>query len=294
MVEQITWSDLGYPSVDEYLSFFEQTLLPTNQTFSYFVDWDKVYSAVNEYKDEIHLLQTLTTPDSLADIESSLRRLLQKYPQVLPVIPLLLAERVRGGKLEILDEDPEVILTFSFKPRRLSQRELDLIIRFIKKTGVLNLLTHTRDIYTYLLGVEVGLDSNARKNRSGKIYETLIQKVLYELLSNEKEFQIIPQDPSLSLYDEKKKRHDFVVYRSSNPLFIIEVNFYNTPGSKPISIAESYIPLALRAKERGLIFLWVTDGRAWKKNISSLRAALDDMLILNYHLLKKHGPQIFV
>jgi type II restriction enzyme len=35
---------LGYNGSDEYLNYFVTTLIPTNRTFSYYVDWEKIKS----------------------------------------------------------------------------------------------------------------------------------------------------------------------------------------------------------------------------------------------------------
>ena len=53
-----------------------------------------------------------------------------------------------------------------------------IIYMFAKLFGEIN------DLYAYLLGVEVGLDSNARKNRSGEIVQNLVELLLKRKLGN--------------------------------------------------------------------------------------------------------------
>jgi type II restriction enzyme len=50
----------------------------------------------------------------------------------------------------------------------------------------------------YLLGVEVGLDSNARKNRSGFFLEKMVTEKINE---------IINEDPSIQLFQQKKFKY---------------------------------------------------------------------------------------
>lgn len=46
------------------------------------------------------------------------------------------------------------------------------------KTGLFDLIKNNivGNLYDYVLGVEVGLDSNSRKNRSGKLMENLVEE----------------------------------------------------------------------------------------------------------------------
>ena len=47
----------------------------------------------------------------------------------------------------------------------------------MKKTGLFDLLSKhiVNNLYDYVLGVEVGLDSNGRKNRGGHLMERLVE-----------------------------------------------------------------------------------------------------------------------
>ena len=67
---------------------------------------------------------------------------------------------------------------------------------------------------------------------------------------------------------------------------VVECNFYNVVGSKPISIAESYIEMHKVAKENKIDFLWVTDGPAWLKMKEALLRSMKEMeWIFNYKML---------
>ena len=50
----------------------------------------------------------------------------------------------------------------------------------MKKTGLFNLLQNhlVNNLYDYVLGVECGLNSNARKNRGGHLMEDAVEKFI--------------------------------------------------------------------------------------------------------------------
>jgi type II restriction enzyme len=285
----IRFKELGFRDFGDYLNHFFDTLLPSNKTYEYFVDWNKVKAVVNKYLDEISLLNSLTKVD-VSSREERLSSLLIKYPKIIEVIPLLIAERVKNGKIDIFDPDLDQFLTLEFKPMKVSKSIIPQIIKFCIKTGIMNLFNEVKDIHDYLLGVEVGIDTNARKNRSGDIFEILCQNKIEKLIGSK--YKLVNHDPNFSIYPivtkgkSKGKTHDIVIYRDKNPILIVECNFYNVTGSKPVSIAESYIEMYKVAKEDNVGFLWVTDGPAWHKMKEPLIRSMKEIdWILNYRML---------
>jgi type II restriction enzyme len=204
---------------------------------------------------------------------------------------MLIAERIKNGKIDIFDPEVEEFINFNFQSSQIKETTLQQIVKFCDKTGIINLFREIKDIHDYLLGVEVGLDSNARKNRSGDIFENLVQRKVKILLGSG--YQIVNNDPNFSLYPilgkgrSKGKTHDVVVYLKRKPVLIIECNFYNVTGSKPISIAESYPEMYRVAKQHRVEFLWVTDGPAWHQMKDPLLRAMRSMeWVLNFRMLK--------
>jgi len=286
----VKFKELGFSSFEEYKNRFFDTLLPSNKTYEYFVDWNKVKSAVNKYIDELSLLNSLTKLSAIERVKH-FQALLIKYPQIVEVIPILIAERVRNGKIDIFDPEVESFLSFEFERSKVSKETIPKLINFCIKTGVMDLFQEVKDVHDYLLGVEVGLDTNARKNRSGDIFEKMCQQKIRKLI--EGNYKIINNDPHFSLYPvfqkgrSKGKTHDIVIYKNDKPILIGEFNFYNTRGSKPISIAESYIEMHQIAKEHEIKFLWVTDGPAWRSMKESLSRSMEKIdWILNYRMLE--------
>jgi len=285
----VRFEELGFETFDEYEKHFFGTLLPSNKTYEYFVDWYKVKKVVKKYNVELSLLNSLTKVDA-SDREKEFSNLLSKYPHIIEVIPLLIAERVKDGKIDVFDPTLEEIIVFEFRESNVNKSTIPQIIEFCIKTGIMDLFNEVKDLHDYLLGVEVGIDTNARKNRSGDIFEKMCQQKIKKLIGGE--YIQVNNDPKFSLYPiitegkSKGKTHDIVIYEGNKPILIIECNFYNVAGSKPISIAESYIEMHRVAKQNNVSFLWVTDGPAWHYMKEPLIRSMNNIdWILNFRML---------
>ncbi len=149
--------------------------------------------------------------------------------------------------------------------------------------GVDGFVEKEQSLIDYAIGVEVGLDSNARKSRSGTIFEKEVcQKQLEKAFKNDEEFDVVYQDKKVNLWKQvgKRKIHDFVIYRSGKPFMIVECTYIGTSGSKPTAIAESYPTLSKLALEKGYRFMWVIDGMGWKKQKGDMISALQNIDIM--------------
>ena len=289
----VNYKALGYNTFEEYKDDFIRTLLPTNKTYEYFVDWKKVRAHLKKYTYEISLLDSLLRVPAERR-ETEFRILVKKYPRVVEVIPILVAERVKNGKLNLFD--PEYMRFFEINfSEKTAIKELERIVRFVSKTGLFVLMNEIKSFHDYLLGVEVGLDTNARKNRSGKIFESMVQVKVESILRSK--YKVVRNDKNFSLYPKikkdkksKSKVHDVVIWgtKTDIPVGIIECNFYNVRGSKPVSISESYVEMYTIAKEMGITFVWVTDGIAWKRMEDSLFRAMEEIeWVLNFRMIEK-------
>ena len=252
---------LGFRDENEFFEHFFRTLLKTNWTYRYFVDWEKVKDKVKTHVKEISLLNSLAKirPESRRE---ELKDILTRYPETIQVIPSIIA--IREQNIPLLEIGEQVLYrVFDFSKRRLSEDEAENLTDFCEKVELLHLFGEINDLYAYLLGVEVGLDSNARKNRSGKIFQNLVGLLLRRKLKV-LDVEIRSEDPSV--VTKRKKRADFVIYFEKKPKIVVECNFYNTTGSKPIETAGAYVDLQRKIREKeGIFFIWITDGPAWEK-----------------------------
>lgn len=257
----VKYEALGFKSENEYLDYFFKTLLKTNQTYEYFVDWKKVKKKIEKYVKEISLLNSLTKIEP-EKRKKELEEIFIKYPETIPIIPSIIAVREKNiTLLEIWEKT--LYKTLNFSERKLEENEVKDLVDFCEKTGIIQLFGEINDLYAYLLGVEVGLDSNARKNRSGKIFQKFVELLLKRKLENVN-IEIKSEDSSIRTI--RRKKADFVIYKENVPKIIIECNFYNVSGSKPIETANAYIDLQHKIYEKkGTFFIWITDGPAWNK-----------------------------
>lgn len=277
----VKYDILGFQNEIEYIDYFFDTLLPTNRTYEYYVNWEKVKNNVIKYLTEISLLNSLTKVD-VENRESKLIEIISKYPEVIPVIPLIIA--IREKNVVVLDIGDHLFYKeFKFN-KKLKHEEILDIVEFCKKSGILDLFGEINDLYAYLLGMEVGLDSNARKNRSGKIFENLVGLLLKNKLRDRSDFTLTEEDGSFEI--KRKKRADFLIYHHHNPRIVLECNFYASTGSKPIEVANAYIDLDHKCKDENLILIWVTDGPAWPKMRNTIERTFNEIdYPMNYQIL---------
>lgn len=279
----VNYSALGFDSFEEYYDTFFATLKETNKKHDYFVDWDKVKRKAEKYENEISLMNVLAKTEE-EKREEKLRELLIDYPDTIRVIPLILA--IRGDEVDVLDEEELEPKHIDFDPSKL---DMDGVVTFCRKSGVLDLFSRIDDLYDYIFGVEVGLDTNARKNRSGKSFEDIVEVVLERELSDLPDVTYTSQS---ILKLERRKYADFVVLKNGEPVIGIEVNFYNTTGSKPSEVAGSYIELEERiVNEDGKVdaLIWITDGPAWRKMEEPIKSAMRNMdFVLNLEMAENN------
>lgn len=235
--------------------------------YSYYVDFDKVYKLAGKYKVELNILNSLIGSN---DIEKEFENIIIKYPETLEVIPMLLA--VRSNEIFVKDSTNEYLFKFD-----KIVYSIDDYIKFMRETGLFELLQKhiINNLYDYLLGVEVGLDSNGRKSRGGDLMEDLVEDYIIKAgyVKNKTYFKEMYTseieskwniDLSILKGDIKAtKRWDFVI-KTDNQIYAIETNFYATQGSKLNETARSYELIANKVKNiDGLTFIWITDGAGW-------------------------------
>lgn len=256
---------------NEWISKFKESIAD----YKYYVDFDKVYRNVDAIKVELNILNSLI---GSKNIENEFRLLLKKYPEILKVIPILIAKREN----EIYCQDTNSGIYYNFHKANCNEEQY---IYFMKETGLFDLLQNhiIKDLVDYVTGVEVGLDSNGRKNRGGHLMEDLVESHLKKagvvyfkemyLKDIEKKWNI--DLSTISNAGKSAKRFDFVV-QTDSCIYAIECNFYSGGGSKLNETARSYKMIALEAKDiKDFKFVWFTDGVGWKSARKNLEETFD-------------------
>ena len=80
--------------------------------------------------------------------------------------------------------------------------------------------------------------------------------------------------PSITeVLGDDEKRFDFVI-QTIEKIYLIEVNFYSSGGSKLNEVARSYSDIAPKINSvNGFEFVWITDGIGWKSAKNKLQEA---------------------
>lgn len=281
-------------SNDEVFKYFYDTILPENRTWNYFINWEKVFNGVDKFKIELSILNSLC---GSKDFDTDLRNILTKYPEVISVFPLLLG--VRNDKLSVLDTTtlPNFdFLYFDFKKRKITEDEILEFISFIELSGIKNLILNGgfMSLKDYSYGVEVGLDTNGRKNRGGTIMEDLVEVILksvYNLTDDEiisqSNSSVVKQKWGITLpVDKSERRPDFVIYKNEK-LYWIETNFYSGGGSKLKSTCGEYKKLFDFCNDNNVQMIWITDGFGWTTTKDPLRETFNHTdYIFNLNMIK--------
>ena len=256
---------------EEWFATFRESI----SSYNYYTDFEKIYKNAEKLRIEINILNSLIGDKN---IERDFGEILDKYPQCLKAIPILLAIR----KSEIYCEDLAGSVNYNFKKLTQTKEQYKY---FMRETGLFDMLQNhiINNLYDYVLGIEVGLDSNGRKGRGGDCMENLVEykKEMY-LSAVEKEYNI---DLSpISAQGTSTKRWDYVV-KTDSCIYAIETNFYASNGSKLNETARSYKMIAEEAKEiPGFKFVWITDGNGWcsaKHNLKETFDVLENIYNIN-------------
>ena len=264
---------------------FAQWLLTFTDSISdykYYIDFETIYKNAEKHKVELNILNSLI---GSKNIEEEFGKLLIKYPEILKCIPTLLA--VRQYEILVFDNNGNRF-EYNFKKMNYDINQYKI---FMRETGLFDLLQNhiINNVYDYVLGVEAGLNSNARKNRGGHLMENLVENFIQKagFIKNETYFkemylQQIEEKWKLDMSfisnnSQATKRFDFAVKTEKN-IYGIETNFYTGGGSKLNETSRSYKMIAEEAdKVHGFEFVWITDGHGWISARNNLKETFDSM-----------------
>ncbi len=268
---------------NEWIKSFRSSIA----SYNYYIDFDKVFRNVEDIRIELNILNFLV---GSKNIEQDFQNILERYPEVLKCIPILLAVRTR----EIYAQDDFFSWNYNFNSRFEdwnSEIFYTTYSYFMEKTGLFSLLQNhiINNLVDYVTGVEVGLDSNGRKNRGGHLMEDLIESFIKkagfeknknyfkEMYIHEIEQKWNIDLSAISNQGKMEKRFDYVV-KTDKMIYVIETNFYSSGGSKLNETARSYKTLANEiATIDGVTFVWFTDGNGWNSARNNLEETFDVM-----------------
>ncbi|MBQ5500856.1 MAG: hypothetical protein IIT81_01435 [Mycoplasmataceae bacterium] len=252
--------------------------------FDYFINWNKVYKQL----DIKELVICLNMLDSLKEAHNSninemFIKILHMCKEVKKYLPLLLAANtINNTKWNLIDKSTGIIYHYDFN--NLDELDENSLCILMQKVGLFDLyLNHLSDsTLDYVTGALAGLSSNGRKNRSGKDMEEYIKKYLENNLKINQDFYYQIKGSSfkelfnIEIKQFDNRTFDFVLYnKNSNQIFIIEVNYYHTSGSKLSKVCADYITLndEINQLNNNCYFIWITDGPGWEQDQLRLKEA---------------------
>lgn len=241
--------------MEKNFDLFLSQLSETNATLDYFTDFEKVIHNTNKIAIKLNQLNYLIGKE---DLHKAIKELYEENSKVFEVLDILLAVRKKDKK-KTLNANGEFVLLESYFS------SLQDVIDYIEQTGLANVFRNKNvtNLVDYVFGVEVGLDTNARKNRGGENMAKAVAlkfngaNIPFRSEVNSTEFEEIKS------LGQDLKRFDFVI-QTKNKTYLIETNFYNSGGSKLNEVARAYTDIAPKINQyEKFEFVWITDGQGW-------------------------------
>ena len=249
-------------------STFMSQLKDTNQTLDFFCDFDKIHNNVENIKLSLCMLNSLI---GTADLRSAVETIWRRDKSAFNVMDILIAVRSEGKKKVLNSLGECVILNSLFN-------SVDGVIEFLEDTGLAEVLQSQKitNLVDYVFGVETGLDTNARKNRSGHVMEDVVAEIFdNNNIKYRKEVYSSEWTEMTQALGDDEKRFDFVI-ETPQKIYLIEVNFYSGGGSKLNEVARAYSDIAPKINAvEGFEFVWITDGIGWNSAKNKLQEAFN-------------------
>ena len=249
----------------EQFNLFMSQLKETNTTLDFYCDFKKINNNVESIAIKLNQLNYLIGQE---DLDGAIRRLWDENPKVFSIMDILIAVRKKEKKKAILEDGSVKLISRFFD-------DVEGVIDYIHGTGLDVVLQNkqVKNLVDYVFGVETGLDTNARKNRSGHLMEGQIASIFNKAGIEYRQEVYSTDYPELSVLGEDKKRFDFVI-EAKECNYLIEVNFYSGGGSKLNEVARAYSELSPKINAvDGFEFVWITDGRGWNSARNKLEEA---------------------
>lgn len=245
---------------------FMSQLQETNQTLDFFCDFDKIAANVDNIKLSLCMLNSLI---GTTDLRKSVETIWKRDSSAFSIMDILIAVRSGGKKVVLNSSGGSIIIDRLFT-------SVDGVMEYLEGTGLADLFRKKKinDLVDYVFGIETGLDSNARKNRSGHVMEGMVANILSDNGIEFRQEVYSTEWPNLQrVLGDDEKRFDFVI-KTSKKTYLIEVNFYSGGGSKLNEVARSYSDIAPKVNSvTGFEFVWITDGIGWKSAKNKLQEA---------------------
>lgn len=284
-------------SSDEKVKFFMETRSSLSFLASYWFNFDNVQNNLELYDSpDLYTLDYL-----IGKSDEEMDSFFRSRPQLLLLLPYLLG--IRESKFEkptskriLKVQDIDGVYNLDFN--EIDEEKIDLYLKFFHDSGLSWVLRSglNKSVHDYAVGVEAGMDSNGRKNRSGDMGELYLETVLKDIAAKKgwishgqttkdkvKEWYDIDLDETFG-----NRRFDGSIFNPiRKKLYLFEVNNFNSGGSKSKASATEFKDLHSRFSRTNHEFIYITDGRGWDSDKSHLNEAMEYIgKVFNYKMVE--------
>ena len=249
---------------------FMSQLAETNATLDFYTDFSKIRENVRSIEIKLNTLNYLIGKE---DLDKAVKELWENDKRVFSILDILIATRQDHHK-KYLDEKGKPHLVHELLD------SYEGVMTFLNETGLADVLKNKdiKNLVDYVFGVEAGLDTHARKNRSGDITELLLHRILTANGIEHRREVYSREFPAIKeALGTDEKRFDFVI-KTKRCTYLIEVNFYSGGGTKLNEVARSFSGIAPKVNSvEGFEFVWVTDGQGWNSARNKLEEAYNEI-----------------
>jgi type II restriction enzyme len=276
---------------EEAFNYLLETLKDSIFTWDYFVDFEKGILNVKKIEKELNILNRLLGLGE-DEIDTIFTNIITDFPNVRKVLSILIASRLdKIAETPIIDDIKTMVAVNKkhiFNPKTpLTEDIINDLKMFFSQSGLKAFFVNKEvsNLVDYCKGIEVGMDTNARKNRTGTSMENLIENYVSQFCK-EHGLKYMDQATQKKLkeiwnidinVDKIARRFDFAILDKENNLTLIEVNYYSGGGSKLKATAGEYKQVQTFLSEQNIKFIWATDGKGWL----TAKTALQETFILN-------------
>ncbi|MDD2745108.1 MAG: type II restriction endonuclease [Candidatus Gracilibacteria bacterium] len=256
------------------------TFTPTIFTWEFYSDFQKIKKNAFKIKIQLNILNSLLGEK---DIEKKFLEIVRQYPETREILPILLA--VRQCFQLVLNSDTKEVFDASkfFNKNYILTSEIEQdLLSFFRNSGLKDIFEnkYVSNLNDYVFGIETGLDTNARKNRSGTLMEHIVGDFVKDFTlksgfqwKDQATVKWMEQNWGVKVKSDKSaRRFDFAVF-TGEKIYLIETNFYGGGGSKLKAVAGEFAGLYRTLQQQNISLLWITDGLGWKSTLRPLEDA---------------------
>ena len=276
-----------FPSSEKFRDEFLKSLTPGIISRNNFINWTLIDAKIGKYSKFFDFFRQLPINDKYKFTEelSGSFCSFDKPFELVKVCFELLGHTDNKKFVSNIDN-----INFKNYSSRISIDDATYIAEILYDLGIAK--TINTEIRDYFLGVQIGLESNRRKNVGGKVFNELIKIKLEKMIPQfkDKGLPVLLKEEERIFYSDKKtsKKVDFC-FQCDNRTVGIEVNFYTVSGSKPTEIKRSYGLVNSELARIGAELVWITDGIGYEDMKNSLKESFDiHKNTYNYQMMCSH------